>query len=362
MREKKNFEARPVPSGAEKKGGTCGGASLKEAYKDYFYIGTALPGSVFDEFEKYREVVTENFNSMTCENEMKPEFLLDRAATASCAANDRAAVKLNFSSAKKAADTAAALGMRVRLHTLVGHAQTPGWFFTEDYTDGGVPADRALMLGRMENYIRSVLEYYGENYPGLIYAVDVVNEAFDVGDGDEDGIRQKNSKWYETIGPDFVYYEFLYAKRYAPAGVSLFYNDYSCMWKTELILKNLARAKAEGLIDGIGMQSHLSVGDSVEKFLDAARAFSEAGYELQITELDVGIKSEEEREAQGEFYRELMRGLIRLKKSGVNLTSVTVWGLTDALSWRRRETPLLFDRDLSKKPAYRGFLEGAEAE
>ena len=48
------------------------------------------------------------------------------------------------------------------------------------------------MLKRMDAYIRSVLEYFDTQYPGLTHlAVDVVNEAFDVGNGDRNGIRQK---------------------------------------------------------------------------------------------------------------------------------------------------------------------------
>ena len=37
--------------------------------------------------------------------------------------------------------------------------------------------------------------------------------------------------------------------------MKLFYNDYGCSGKVDLILKHLSQAKEEGLIDGIGMQS-----------------------------------------------------------------------------------------------------------
>ena len=102
--------------------------------------------------------------------------------------------------------------MKLRLHTLVWHSQTPRWFFTEDYTNEGELVDREVMLKRMDAYIRSVLEYFDTQYSGLIYAVDVVNEAFDVGNGDQNGVRQKDNLWYETVGDDYYYHAFVSAR------------------------------------------------------------------------------------------------------------------------------------------------------
>ena len=44
---------------------------LKDAYKDYFKVGVALNTRNFSEAEQ--KVVLENYNSVTCENDMKPE-------------------------------------------------------------------------------------------------------------------------------------------------------------------------------------------------------------------------------------------------------------------------------------------------
>ena len=235
----------------------------------------------------------------------------------------------------------------MRFHTLVWHNQTPRWFFTEDYTDDGELVDRETMLKRMESYIKSVLTYFDEEHPGLIYAVDVVNEAFDVGDGDENGIRQKNNLWYEVVGPDYYVRAFEYANKYAS-------DDYSCMWKGDLILENLAEVKENGWIDGIGMQSHLSTEDDMDKFLETAKSFLDAGYEVQGTELDIGVKSKTaaEYQKQADQYKAYFEGMLELKNQGYNITSITVWGINDALTWRSGEDPLLFDKDMQKKEAY----------
>lgn len=350
-------ETAPVTDAVTEPPASSSPTTLRDAYDGIFYIGVALPGSLIGN-AKFNGVITDNFNSITCENETKPDFVLDAAASRAGLPDTYTSPRFNFAQAKKAADYAVKNNMKMRLHPLVWHAQTPAWFFTEDYTDGGALVSRDVMLARMESYIKTVLEYFKDNYPGLIYAVDVVNEAFDTGVGDANGIRMQENRWYDTVGPDYVYYAFKYAREYAAEDMKLFYNDYACMWKTDLMINNLAQIKDEGLIDGIGMQSHLAATDSVTQFLRAAEKFCGAGYELQLTELDVGVKSDSESEfkTQGKFYGDLMSGLIKLIKKGANITSVTVWGISDGNTWRAGEYPLLFNADLTPKPAYEQFL------
>ncbi len=42
--------------------------------------------------------------------------------------------------------------------------------------------------------------------------------------------------------------------------------------------------------------------------------------------------------------------------------AVQVWGLTDNMSWRSKEYPLLFDRSRNPKPAFYGVIEAATDE
>ncbi len=333
---------------------------LYTVYKDNFVIGVALSNSVVGN-NAYRERILNDYNSITCENGMKPDALLDQAASQNGLADGstytHAAVKFNNCSA--AVKFAVENNVKIRLHTLVWHSQTPRWFFTEDYSYNGQLVSKEVMLQRMENYIADVLDYFDTNYPGLIYAVDVANEVFEWGTGDENGIRMKDNLWYETVGPDYYYYAFKYARKYAPDYMKLFYNDYGCMDKTDLILRHLQRLQDEGLIDGIGMQSHLSVTDRIEgKFLLAVKWFCEAGYEVQITELDMGVtaKSDSGFMTQGRKYKVLFSGLKRMQEEGYNITSVTLWGLNDRYSWRQQDYCLLYDENNNPKPAYLGAM------
>lgn len=330
---------------------------IKQIYEENFPIGIALPRQLLVKIEDYDQVISNNFNSITCENEMKPESILDMSA---CQANIESTYEkpaVQFEACKLAVDYALAHDMKMRLHTLVWHSQTPRWFFTEDYTEKGELVGREVMLKRMENYIAEVLGYFKENYPGLIYAVDVVNEAFDKENGDANGIRQKDNLWYETVGDDYYYQAFVFAKKYAAEDMKLFYNDYACMWKQKMILKHLKKAKSEGLIDGIGMQSHLTITDDIEhKFMDAVKQFCKAGYEVQATELDIGTKeaTEDKLLEQGKKYKAFFGGLKALQEEGYAVTGITIWGMNDEMSWRKGENALLFDGNMNPKPAYEG--------
>lgn len=332
---------------------------LAAIYEDNYPVGVALPGQVFADIGKYEELILKNFNSITCENEMKPDFLLDQEASRGDLEHTYLDAAVSFDSCMPAVLFAADHGMKMRLHTLVWHSQTPKWFFTEDYTEEGALVSREVMLARMENYIAKVLGYFGENYPGLIYAVDVVNEAFDKGNGDENGVRMKDNLWYETVGDDYYYQAFVFARKHASEDMKLFYNDYGCADKTAMILEHLSGAREEGLIDGIGMQSHLKSRDDIQhKFMFAVKAFCDAGYDVQATELDIGIEDTEETSVmkQARKYRSFFGNMKKLQEEGYAVTGITVWGLHDGMSWRRNEAPLLFDGDMNPKKAYLGAL------
>jgi endo-1,4-beta-xylanase len=199
--------------------------SLKEIYKDNFSMGVAVSNVELSPARK--ELIAEQFNSLTAGNELKPDSLLDYATCISDPKyNDNPAVK--FDRAKPILDFAQKNGIKFRGHTLVWHSQTPRWFFAEGYsTDASAPlVSGELMLKRMENYIKQVLEYTQTNYPGLIYAWDVVNEAVNPGDNEENFLRTRDSLWYQVIGSGFIEKAFEYARKYADKDVKLFYNDY----------------------------------------------------------------------------------------------------------------------------------------
>jgi len=336
--------------------------SLKDIYKDKFYIGVAL--SNIDYTPEKSQLVASQFSSITCENEMKPDFILDR--NQSIANGDELCPAINMRNAEVALKFAKENGIKIRFHTLVWHAQTPKWFFTEGYsTDADAKyVTREVMLARMENYIRQVMEYINTNYPGIVYAWDVVNEAI-AGSERADGIRVNDNMWYDVVGPDYVEMAFTFAGKYVGEGQKLFYNDYGTYDKTKLMhIRNMVQRMREQniRIDGIGMQDHVGLTDpTILDYQYAINKYAEMGLEIQVTELDVNCtdNSEEAQAKLGARYKALFTIINNaVEKGKANITSVTFWGLTDDRSWLNKADqpnyPLLFDKELKAKPAFFG--------
>lgn len=338
--------------------------SLSEAWKDYFSMGIALTANDLRN-ELKEELILQQFNSMTCGNEMKADALLDRAKTLSEGTEN--CPVLSFKSCDGMLQFCMEHGIKMRGHTLVWHSQVPEWFFMEGYSNqkDAVFVSREVMLERMENYIRQVMEYVNTTYPGVVYAWDVVNEAIAPGDGDPDGMRVEDSLWYQVIGADFVDKAFEYARKYADPEQKLFYNDFNTYEpaKRLAIVKLANRIKEQGNIDGIGMQSHIGMSyPSLDDFETALCEFSETGLEVHITELDINLDSntEEDLMKEGKRYKRLFFLLKSLMDNGrANITNVTLWGLTDDGSWLNKDGkryPLLFNQLLETKPAFWGVL------
>ena len=79
--------------------------------------------------------------------------------------------------------------------------------------------------------------------------------------------------------------------------------------KTDAICKMALELKEKGLIDGIGMQSHLDVGfPTVSAYKKALAKFAETGLDIQVTELDITTSDTSEAgfEKQAEMYKGIM--------------------------------------------------------
>jgi len=330
-------------------------ASLSAAYADLFKFGVASPASVMtNKNDKFRELLKSQFNSVTPENELKPENVLDAAKTLADPAKYNESPAIHFDAAKPILDFCKKNNIPMRGHTLIWYSQTPSWFFYENYDVNGKLASRELMLKRMENYIDSVMNWCEKNYPGLIYAWDVVNEAA----ADDGGMR--DCYWKQVIGDDYVERAFEFARKHAPSGVQLFYNDYNEYQasKQEDILAMLKPIAAAGNIDGMGMQSHISAGLDPAGYVKAMKRYAdELGVVIHITELDVTApKSLNPMYDQGVYMKKLFEAIVQADKDGVPIECVTVWGLTDDMSWKSATKPLLFYGNISPKPAYEGVM------
>lgn len=125
--------------------------------------------------------------------------------------------------------------------------------------------------------------------------------------------------------------------------------DVSTYPKLTGLVSKVKQWRSEGIpIDGIGSQSHLAAPGS---FGDASgvgaamKAVCSAAPECAMTELDIAG-------AAASDYAKATSACLAQS----NCVGITVWGVSDNLSWRSDKSPLLWDGSYNKKAAYSAVL------
>ena len=348
--------------------------SLKDVYSDYFKIGGVATVKELAP-QSTKDLILKHCNSFTAGNEMKPDALLDQNACIAMAKDgDDTNPQVTLDQARSLLDFARDNNIPMRGHVLVWHQQTPTWFFKENYDVNGDWVSKEKMLKRLENYIKNVFETLEKEYPEIdFYAYDVVNECWlDDGSQRPAGTQEeasKNSPWVKVFGDNmsFIKPAFEFAKKYAPEGTKLYYNDFNeyMPQKTDAIIKMVEEINSDGhYIDGIGMQSHLDARSgsdafpSVNVYKKALDKFCETGLDVQVTELDVTVNDKEHFKEQAQYYSDIMDTIVAQKD---HISSVTFWGTTDDMSWRASGYPLLFNEDYTAKESFYAIIDGIES-
>jgi endo-1,4-beta-xylanase len=360
--------------------------NLKDVFAQYgFKLGSAMMSSEVSS-QYNQELFLKHFNSITFGNELKPEAILDQAMSQQMSKKgDDLNPQVNLSSADSLLKFAIANNLPIRGHTLVWHSQTPDWFFKEGYKDSGEWLTKADMQVRLENYIKNVFDALKTQYPKAnFYAYDVVNEAFHDEGGMrapggytlslQDGNYNGTSAWIKVYGDDsFIDDAFKFARKYAPEGCKLFYNDYNEYMgvKRNDIIAKVTQLYNDGLLDGVGMQSHLGAhypdltDSEYQVYYQALTLYAAIGCEIQITELDItadDINDQNRTEKlakQTEQYQQVFHLLCKFKEEyNANITAVVIWGMLDSNSWRADRFPLLFDKDYQAKDAFYAIVDG----
>ncbi|MEH1127408.1 endo-1,4-beta-xylanase [Micromonospora sp. CPCC 206061] len=295
------------------------GASAAEKGR---YFGAAVAANKLSD-SAYTTILNREFNSVTPENEMKID------------ATEPNQNQFNYTNADRIVSHARSRGMQVRGHTLAWHSQQPGWMQNMSGT-----ALRNAML----NHVTQVATHFR----GQVVAWDVVNEAF--ADGSGGGRRDSN---LQRTGNDWIEAAFR-AARAADPNAKLCYNDYNTdNWthaKTQAVYNMVRDFKSRGVpIDCVGLQSHFNSGSPYpSNYRTTLSSFAALGVDVQITELDI----EGSGTTQANTYRNVVNDCLAVARCN----GITVWGIRDTDSWRASGTPLLFDGNGNKKPAYDAVL------
>lgn len=385
--------------------------SIKDTYRQY--IGTMGVATNYSELLNKNAMgfIKHHFNSITIGNGMKLDALMDKDtyrlsdaeaadyvtddAYKACADNKDAdgnviVPAINFTEMDKVLKLAKENGLKVRVHAPFWHQQNPQIFFTKQFVkaDNAEYTDQATMFAREEMFVRTLLNHiFKSGYGDVVSAYDVVNEYTHM--KNEGG--QHENYWKYIFGTEFDIESPYVKKAYAAAydelvknnrtDIALIYNDYNTYDDPDQIVtlinninkKDDLNPEGNKICDGIGMQSHIAdQGATPERYEAAIEKFKEAGFEIQITELDItntGTVTSEtsaaDKEAvwakNAETYGNIMDVILKQKAAGANITSVTLWGTTDASSWRKDRAPLLFGDNLAdKKPSFDAFINAAK--
>lgn len=301
-----------------------------------FGIGTAVSHDILTSDDAYRQLLVREFNQITPENSMKWEFVHPSHN------------QWHFGPVDRLVEFAEDNDMRVRGHTLVWHLQLPAW----------VPeiSDPSKLRSVMREHIAAVVG----RYEGRVFAWDVVNEGIA-----DDGSGLKSTLFLERLGPEYIADAFRTAHKADPEAL-LFFNDYEIAElgpKSDALFSVVSDLLARGVpVHGVGMQLHVNAAypRDLQSFAANVRRFEALGLYVDITEMDVRIRdlqmsASDSSRRQARTYYDLVT--TRLELPG--LTSISLWGFTDAYSWIDQfygeDDPLLFTENLAPKPAYYGL-------
>ncbi|MDR0962184.1 MAG: endo-1,4-beta-xylanase [Mediterranea sp.] len=345
--------------------------TLKSALKDKFLIGTALNSwQTSGRDTAAVAIIQKQFAAIVPENCMKNSVIHPEP--------DR----YDWVQADEFVQFGTDNNLWMTGHCLIWHSQLARWFCVDDEGNNVTPE---VLKERMKEHIYTVVS----RYKGRIKGWDVVNEAIL-----EDG-SYRNSKFYEILGEEFIPLAFQYANEADP-DCELYYNDYNEWYpgKRATVVRLIKTLKERGIrIDGIGMQGHIGMtSPTLEEYQATIDDYVNAGVKVLVTELDMSALPEprrmgganiSDREAyrkEIDPYKEGLPDSVSTKwtnrmgdffdlflKNKSNMLRVTVWGVTDATSWKngfpvpgRTDYPLLFDRNNQPKPIVNRIIEDAK--
>jgi endo-1,4-beta-xylanase len=293
-------------------------------------------GDVQQHNKAYRQLIGEQFGSVTPENEMKWANIEPERGT------------FSFKAADSIMADAVKARQEVRGHTLVFHNQLPSWVAKLDAAD---------LRAATAEHIRRVMGHYR----GRIAIWDVVNEAIT----DQGGLRR--TPFLTKLGPGYFAWALRIAHQADPQA-RLAINEVGADGinpKSDRLYALVRSLKAQGVpIDGVGLQMHVNLVGVPPTFVANMRRFAALGLEVSITEADVGLKlppSAADLRAQADVFSTIVRGCLAVSAC----KTLTFWGFTDGRSWISETQPgmgaaTLLDKELRPKPAFTAVQRALE--
>jgi endo-1,4-beta-xylanase len=286
------------------------------------------------------------FNFVTPENEMKWDTTEATQGT------------FNYAPGDQIVTFAMQNNMKVKGHTLVWNKQLPSWV-TSLTTASDVSS-------AMTDHITKLVTHF----KGQVVAWDVVNEAWTTPNMMATGTATLvNDVFYQYLGSGYIDTAFQ-AARQADKNVLLFYNDYCIEGmndKSTAVYNMVSSMIQRGIpIDGVGMQMHYGTfqnAPSAADFAQNLKRFTDLGIKVVLSEMDLDCCDGFTVAQEGTVYHDIVAACV----NNPGCWAITTWGISDKYSWLNTynlsgcsgsmlPTPLMWDDNYGKKPAYTGML------
>jgi len=317
------------------------------------HIGTAvMPDLLRDSTTPYAKIVQDEFDTVCVEHHLKWEPLL---ASGSKAAKSGESV-YDFTEADFVVDWALSKGLEVKGHTLVWHVTSPQFL---------VDKSAAELREAVRRHVHTTCGHFYSR----VKSWDVVNEALA-----PDGSFAETMFTKKLPALDFIEDCFRWAKNADP-NPRLIYNDN----KVECVRATKSKEMYEMLkilklrntpLDGAGLQAHFDASGvglkrpaapgSLFQQIEKLASLNNLG--VNISEMDVRVAKlmtlEDNGVARNQIQKDIYERTLTACFRSLHFEGVTFWGFTDKHTWCNDfywpDSPLLFDENYQKKPAYYG--------
>ncbi|TFK36629.1 endo-1,4-beta xylanase [Crucibulum laeve] len=248
-------------------------------------------------------------------------------------------------------------GQLIRGHNCVWHQQLPSWVTSGNF-------DNATLASIVQNHCSTLVGHY----KGEILSWDVINDRINehtLPEPFNDDGTFRTSVFFTTMGTSFIPIALRTARAADPAA-KLYINDFnieSSGPKSTALISLVKSLKTQGVpIDGIGVQTHLIVGEVPSSFQATLQAYADLGVEVAITELDIRMTLPATQALLEQQQRDYQT-VISACKNVQGCVGVTIWDWTDKFSWvpgtfAGQGAACPWDENFVKKLAYQGIVAG----
>lgn len=293
----------------------------EEAAKAGILIGTGAVNPTYLDDPQFAQVLGEQFNSLSPENELKWSLVQPEEGV------------FNFDGLDRLVDYAHDHDMVIKGHGLISSCCNP------DYVTGITDPDE--MRAVLTDHFTAVMGRYKDTMDRW----DVVTEMIDT-----QGTELQQNDFWRVLGPDYIAEAFRIAHAADP-DAKLFINENLVEFlpaKRQALYDLVAGLVADGVpIDGVGLQMHETLaGPQPGVITDMVNSYKQLGLEVAITELDVHTYDDAQ---QAQIY-----GDVIAESLAAGITDISTWGFTDKYlyTWLPGAKPLIFDENYQPKSAY----------